>query len=213
MIRISTARYHYKDFVRRTKAKLMLVHPAGKIQKFTMSRIRASQVVFSNSWLVVASNDVEGYTEPYYTIRTDDYVTVYAVTPDDQLLLVEQFRPALRTRSLELPSGHVDAGEMPAEAAARELLEETGYAAESMCLLGALAPDSGRNETTLWAFAATGLTRQLGREQQTLEEEIKLHLEPLAAVPQLVKDGHLKHALDLAVLFLAHANLQTGSDR
>jgi 8-oxo-dGTP pyrophosphatase MutT (NUDIX family) len=185
----------------------------GKIQKCAMSRIRASQVVFSNSWLVVASNDVEGYTEPYYTIRTDDYVTVYAVTPDDQLLLVEQFRPALRTRSLELPSGHVEAGEMPAEAAARELLEETGYAAESMCLLGALAPDSGRNETTLWAFAATGLTRQSRREQQTLEEEIKLRLEPLAAVPQLVKDGHLKHALDLAVLFLAHATLQRGGDR
>ena len=176
-----------------------------------MSRTRASKVVFSSSWLVVASNDVEGYDEPYYTIRTDDYVTVYAVTPEEQLLLVKQFRPALGTSSLELPSGHVEAGETPAAAAARELLEETGYTAESMCLLGALAPDSGRSETTLWAFAAAGLTRQ-SRTKHPTPEEITLHHEPLASLPQLVKDGHLKHALDLAVLFLAQASLPTRKD-
>jgi ADP-ribose pyrophosphatase len=59
-----------------------------------------------------------------------DTAVVLAVTPDDQVVLVREFRPGVEADLLELPGGGVDAGEEPLVAARRELLEETGYEAE-----------------------------------------------------------------------------------
>jgi ADP-ribose pyrophosphatase len=55
---------------------------------------------------------------------------VLALTPEDEVLLVREFRPGVEEVLGELPGGAVDEGEEPLEAARRELLEETGYAGE-----------------------------------------------------------------------------------
>src|SRR5436190_24104363 len=55
---------------------------------------------------------------------------VVALTEGDHVVLVREFRPGLEAELLELPGGVVDDGETPAEAAGRELLEETGYAGD-----------------------------------------------------------------------------------
>src|SRR5213079_2244404 len=67
-----------------------------------------------------------------------------AVTPNGTFPLVRQFRPALEEFTLELPSGHVDLGESPEQAARKELREETGFVANELILLGSLSPDTGR---------------------------------------------------------------------
>lgn len=90
---------------------------------------------------------------------------IVAVTPDGRLLLVEQFRPPVRRRVIELPAGL--AGDLAgheaeplAEAARRELLEETGYAAEVMHPLTAGGPPSaGITSEIVTFFRASGLKR------------------------------------------------------
>jgi ADP-ribose pyrophosphatase len=57
-------------------------------------------------------------------------VNILALTPRNSVLLVQQFRPGPEALLLELPGGAIDPGEEPAQAAARELLEETGYRGE-----------------------------------------------------------------------------------
>ncbi len=59
-----------------------------------------------------------------------DTAVVLAITADDDVVLVREFRPGVEDSLLELPGGAVDSGEDPAEGARRELLEETGYTAE-----------------------------------------------------------------------------------
>jgi ADP-ribose pyrophosphatase len=66
----------------------------------------------------------------------DQTVAVLALTGDDQVLLARQFRPGPDRVLDELPGGVVDAGEDVIDAAARELLEETGYRAAALALVG-----------------------------------------------------------------------------
>jgi len=94
------------------------------------------------------------YSEPHYSIRTRDYVAIIAVTPKGELLLVRQFRPAVWATTLELPSGHVEPGQTPEEAARAELLEETGHEAKCFELLGNFSPDTGRLGNRMWCFFA-----------------------------------------------------------
>jgi ADP-ribose pyrophosphatase len=114
------------------------------------------RVIFASPWFELVSKRVEGYAEPHYSIRAPDYVTVVAVTDQGRLLLVRQVRPAVDMTTLELPSGHVEPGETPLEAARRELLEETGHSAPTLELLGELRPDTGRLANRLWCFYAAG---------------------------------------------------------
>ena len=72
------------------------------------------------------------------SFKATDFVVIVAVTRQDQILLVRQFRPAAAAVTLELPAGHVDPGETPEQAARRELLEETGYEADTFKLLASL---------------------------------------------------------------------------
>ncbi len=74
--------------------------------------------------------------QTYYRIESSDGVLVLALTRDEKIILVQQFRHAIRRSTLELPAGSIEGGETPEEAAIRELFEETGYRAGILRLLG-----------------------------------------------------------------------------
>ena len=73
-------------------------------------------------------------------------------------MLVHQYRCALEQVTLEIPAGKLEVGEEPQQAAARELVEETGYAAARMAYLGPIAPAAGYSDEVLHLFMAMGLT-------------------------------------------------------
>jgi ADP-ribose pyrophosphatase len=92
-------------------------------------------------------------------------VCIVAVTPERRLILVEQFRPPVGKRVVELPAGLAGddakfAGESLADAAGRELLEETGYSAESLRELGTYASSAGLTNETVTFFAADSIRRE-----------------------------------------------------
>ncbi|WP_135365216.1 NUDIX hydrolase [Halosimplex halophilum] len=74
----------------------------------------------------------DGTEGEYYWLASADAAAAVAVTDDDELVLVEQYRPRYRRRSLGLPAGFVEDGEDPEAAAARELREETGFVADDL---------------------------------------------------------------------------------
>jgi len=112
------------------------------------------EVVWASKWFEIVAKRPPAFAEPHYSIRTKDYVAIVAVDARNRFLLVRQLRPAVDGHTLELPCGHVEPGETPAEAARKELLEETGHVADEFEFLANLSPDTGRLGNRMWCFFA-----------------------------------------------------------
>src|SRR2546423_14338687 len=78
----------------------------------------------------------DGRAHDFYVIEAPDWINVVPVNARGEVVLIEQYRHGSREVSLEISGGMGDPGETPREAAARELLEEKGYAAAELLFLG-----------------------------------------------------------------------------
>jgi ADP-ribose pyrophosphatase len=165
-----------------------------------MSDAHTSTTVFSTAWFdVVAKPGGDG--NPYYALVMPDYVAVIALTADRQFVLVRQMRPPVDQQTLELPAGHVESGESPAESARRELEEETGYIASRIEPLGKLLPDTGRLSNGLWCYLMLDCVLRV--PQRPPEPGIEVVLCSPAGLSERIRCGDFNHALHLGALHLA----------
>lgn len=171
-------------------------------------KVIEKETVFSNSWLKVVAKivDRQDVGGAFYSLEMPDYVTVIAVTSEEKLVLVEQFRPAVETSVLEFPSGHVDAGETPEQAAIRELKEETGFTANNLSFLGKYWSDTGRNGNRLWCYLALNTVQDPSWKQT--EELVKPVLLTKQAFIDHINQSKFNHALNLTAV--AAAQLKHG---
>ncbi|HQV32976.1 MAG TPA: NUDIX hydrolase [Calditrichia bacterium] len=133
--------------------------------------------------------------------ESTDWVNVVALTEDEQLVLVRQFRFGVEKVTLEVPGGMVDPGEDHFEAARRELLEETGFASEDWHYLGYVEP----NPAILDNHCHTWLARKAFRQQEPnpeAGEDITVEVLGKDAVKQAYRDGAFRHSL--AVIAVLH---------
>ncbi len=112
------------------------------------------QVVFNTKWFQIIARRSAGSNDPHYLIDTTDFVSLVVLNTENKLLLVRQFRPAVKRLTLEVPSGHVEQGETPEETAHKELLEETGYVVDKFELLAKVSPAIGRFTNKMWCYFA-----------------------------------------------------------
>jgi ADP-ribose pyrophosphatase len=157
-------------------------------------------VAFATPWFQILAKTMRHGEEPYYSLKLPDYAAVVAITEEQRVLIVRQYRPAVERDTLELPSGIVDPGETPEAAARRELLEETGYEAAEVEVLGAMEPDTGRLGNRIWSCVATGVRRIEGRAP---EEGIEVLTYSLPELKRATAEGEFNHALHVAVLLVA----------
>jgi 8-oxo-dGTP pyrophosphatase MutT (NUDIX family) len=144
-----------------------------------------------------------GEAHSYWRIEAAEWVNVVAVTEDQQIVMVRQWRHGTREITLEIPGGIVDPGETPAEAAARETLEESGYGGGELTPLGALAPNPALFANRVHTFWIRGV-RRVAEIQNHGEEETAVELVPVADLDRRVRDGEIQHALVVAALHLFH---------
>lgn len=140
-----------------------------------------------------------GKAHDYYVLHLADVVNVVAVTIRQELLLVRQFRAGSRRDSLETPGGLVDPGEDPCEAAARELVEETGYCGTPARLLGTV----WSNSSLLTSRASIVLIEEAQPVAETRwdhSEELAIEPVPVAELPALIADGRIDHSLSVCAL-------------
>lgn len=139
---------------------------------------------------------------PYYSLRLPDYVAILALTEKNEVVTVRQYRPAVEQYTIELPAGIVDPGETPVEAARRELLEETGYLANTTEVIGALWTDSGRMSNRIWGCFAKGVKR--GAEASP-EPGIETMSYPLGDFLTMAGDGRFGLSMHGGIVLMAAA--------
>ena len=137
---------------------------------------------------------------------SEDWVLVIPVTKSNQVVFVRQFRPGLRRLVLEIPGGVMERGESPAETAARELREETGYVAEQIEMSRPLLPNPALNTARFHVAIATGCSQSAAPSPDPFEQ-IEIDLRPLASVSEMIRQGELQHALCIAAFALTGAHL------
>lgn len=137
----------------------------------------------------------------FYVLEAPDWINVIPLTPDGKVVLIRQYRPGTEEVSLEIPGGMVDDEDGdPAETARRELLEETGYAAEEIIAIGRVAPNPAIMDNHCHTFLARN-ARPVAEPQFDGAEYIELELVDLDEVPQLITDGRITHSLVVAAFY------------
>jgi 8-oxo-dGTP pyrophosphatase MutT (NUDIX family) len=141
----------------------------------------------------------------YWISEYPPWVNVVAVTAQDELVLVRQFRPGLGAVHFEIPAGVVDEGEEVGVAARRELREETGYAGGRWSLLTRLSANPALQDNWTTTYLAEGVERA-GEPAPEATEDLRVHLVPVAEAARLIDDGDMIQALHAAPLlrYLLH---------
>ncbi len=138
--------------------------------------------------------------DDYYVLEYPNWANAIALTKENKVILVRQYRFAADIISLELPGGVIDDGEEPADGIKRELLEETGYSFESCELIATLYPNPATSTNQTFTYLLKG---GIKTHEQHLDEHEILNVEEytIDEVKQLLKDNKIDQALHVAGLY------------
>ena len=142
-----------------------------------------------------------GKVHDFYVIDTVDWVNVLALTPRDELVMIEQYRHGTNTVELEIPGGMIDPHDpSPLAAGVRELVEETGYAGGPAEILGAIYPNPAIMSNTCHTLLVRDcvLKQAVNWDQG---EDIHTRLVPADEIPALVATGKIRHSLVVVALY------------
>lgn len=144
--------------------------------------------------------------DPYFVVELPETVCAMAITENDEVILIKQYRHPIEESILELPGGFFDPNETAETAVARELQEETGYQFTNFQYLGRIAanPSILTNFTVL--YLATG-GKKVSDQQLDDSEEIEIHLVSKKKVRDMLLNNEFKQALHATCLFYAFNKL------
>lgn len=184
-------------------------------------KVLSSQTTYEDRWLRLRSDHcvtVDGQeVAPFHVIERSDWVNVVALTHAGQLVLVREYRHGVGQVMLGLICGGIEAADGADQAAQiepaarRELLEETGYAAERWLPILSSFPNSANHSNAVTAFLALGAELR-GAQALDESEAIEVVLQDFADVVVQVRDGRMTmQAMDVAALWSAVAQILAGA--
>lgn len=164
-------------------------------QALTWNVTQSEMLLHTPVFDVLAQKEVSaaGPAGTYVAMQAPDWVMVIPVLGED-FLLVRQWRHAARRITTEFPGGVRDGDEDPAEAARRELLEETGFRAETLTHLGSCCPNPALFSNTFHIYLARDLV-PTGTQHLDADELLTYERRPIREVLAEYGTGEYTHAL------------------
>lgn len=180
-------------------------------EEVTVSR----RPIFKGKIIEVVVDDVKlpsGEMSQRELVFHNGAVGIMAVTSDDKIVLVEQFRKPLEKTVLEIPAGKIEIGETCyQERARRELEEETSYAAANWTLISKFATAPGFSNERLYLYEATQLKKVADPLPQDDDELIVCHELTLAEAKDAIKSGWIDDAK--TIIAIQHWEIQSLKDK
>jgi 8-oxo-dGTP pyrophosphatase MutT (NUDIX family) len=158
---------------------------------FRIFTIRADRVISPRT----------GGEHEVFVLESVNWVNVIAVTPDEKLVMVEQYRHGSDTVELEIPGGMMDVGDNSPEATgARELREETGYVGDKARLIGDIFPNPAIMSNRCFTVLIENCYYK-HEVQFDQGEDLVTRLVPVIEIPALVAGGKIRHSLVVVGLY------------
>jgi len=145
--------------------------------------------------------------DDYFVLEYPNWVNAVALTVDNEVIMVRQYRHAGDIISLEIPGGVIDGDEKPEDAVRRELLEETGYSFQTIALIATLYPNPATANNVTYTYLLTG---GIKTQEQHLDEHEILNVEKysIAEVKQLLLENKIDQSLHASALFYGLLKLE-----
>ncbi|MDP3763639.1 MAG: NUDIX hydrolase [bacterium] len=150
-----------------------------------------------------------GKETEYIYLQHPGSVVIVPFLDDTLVLLLEQYRYPIRNMSIEFPMGGIDTGEDERQAAERELLEETGYTAQTIIHIGSLYPSNGMSDEKVDVFIARDLELKEGHVSSPEEmQTLSLRKHSFEEVLHLINTGVIKDGFTISACLLTQLYLQ-----
>jgi ADP-ribose pyrophosphatase len=169
------------------------------VQPSETSKILSSETIYDGPIFGLRRDQVlepGGLRTTREVITHPGSVVVLPLLPDARILLIRQYRHATRQYLWELVAGRIDPGESPAEAAPRELIEETGYRAKKLKVFLDIFPTPGFLEERMYILLAEGLTPGEARPED--DEKITAKAFSLPQIESMIRTGKIRDAKTIA---------------
>jgi ADP-ribose pyrophosphatase len=169
-------------------------------------QILSSEYIHKGPWATLRTDKClmpDGRIVPsYYVLEYPDWANAVALTEDNKIIMVRQYRHAAGVISLEIPGGVIEAGELSKVGMKRELLEETGYAFTNLELLCKVHANPSTANNITHCYLATGGKKV---QEQHLDEQEQIEVEEytIEEVKQLLAHNQITQALHCTTLFYA----------
>jgi 8-oxo-dGTP pyrophosphatase MutT (NUDIX family) len=175
-------------------------------------KLLSSEYLFNDTWLRARKDRCQRpdgkIVDPYYVMEYPTWVTALAITEDNKVVLIRQYRHAIGEVCIELPGGCVDGTDSDNEQAIRrELLEETGYEFAKAEYLGRTSANPSTNANLLHMFLLTGGKKVQG-QQLDANEEIEILVISFNELNQLLAENKLLQSMHVTTIFYALERLQ-----
>jgi len=170
-------------------------------------KILSSEYLFNDLWFKVRKDICESPSgkiiNPYYVYEFPEWATAFALTEDNKVLIVKQYRHPIGEVITELPGGCVDDTDKDFQTAiARELLEETGYIFTSYESLGKISANPSTNTNWMHMFLARG-GRKVAEQRLDFNEEIIVELYSINELKTLLKENRIVQAMHVTCILYA----------
>jgi ADP-ribose pyrophosphatase len=170
-------------------------------------KVLESEYLFKDgSWLTIRKDKCElpnGKIMPaFYVQEYPEWASAFALTKDNKVVMIKQYRHGIEQITTEIPGGVVDEREEPIAAIKRELLEETGYQFDSFEFLGKVCANPSTGNNFLHMFLAKG-GEKVAEQKLDETEDVEVIVYTIDEVKQLLKENVIVQSLHVSCIFYA----------
>lgn len=169
-------------------------------------KVLESEYLHKKEWLTIRKDKCQlpnGKIVPaFYVTEYPEWVNALALTEDNQVIMVRQYRHGIGTIEIELPGGVAEEGETPEEACRRELLEESGYECASWEYLGKICANPSTTNNFTHMFLARG-ARKVAEQKLDESEDVEVVKMDMQELKRLVRENRIMQSLHVNCIFYA----------